>query len=54
MMVTRKKEISENYHPPCYQEIRNVSFRKILRDLFPCNHRFAILPFAMLPTIIKY
>ena len=38
----------------CYQEVRNVSFREILRALFSCKHRFEIRPFALLPTIIKF
>ena len=38
----------------CYQEVRNVSFREILRTLFSCKHRFEIRSFALLPTIIKY
>ena len=26
-------------------------FRKIWRALFPCNHRFKICPFALLPKV---
>ena len=44
---TKHAKFNENYICPrtCgYQRVRNVSFWKILLDLFSCNHHFNIRP----------
>ena len=37
-----------------HQEVRNISFRKILCALFSCCHRFEFRPLALLPMYCFY